>query len=287
MDLTFLGDVCLDINVVRGEPRHEIGGGVYHGAVTASRLGCQARVISKAPAADRHHFAAIEQAGAALEWLDSPASTSIRNDYPSDNPDDRISRVISQAEPFTAAEVAGIEVRALHVNPLWMGMVPPDLLPLLRPRVGLLGADAQGFLRRVAPDGSAAHQPWPQAAEYLHLLDLLKVDIVEAHTLTGLEDRFEAATALLGLGVGTVLLTHHQGVLAARSTERHERPWGSWTLEGRTGRGDTSTAAFLVGTLQGLGLADALDLSARVTSAKMQYRGPYRGDGPPPAASIR
>jgi sugar/nucleoside kinase (ribokinase family) len=287
MSVTFLGDVCLDINVVRGEPRHEIGGGVYHGAVTASRLGCTTRVLTKAPPLDRPHFAAIEEAGASVSWLPSVASTSIRNDYPSENPDDRISRVISRAEPFTAAELSGLEADALHVNPLWMGMVPPELLPLLRGRTRLLGADAQGFLRRVAPDGSAAHQPWPEAAEYLQLLDLLKVDIVEAHALTGLDDRFAAAAALLELGVGTVLLTHHQGVLATRGSELHERRWGAWTLEGRTGRGDTCTAAFLVGVLQGLPLERALDLSARVTTAKMQYRGPFRGDLSPSEAPTR
>ncbi len=277
MDLSFLGDVCLDINVVRGEPRREIGGGVYHGAVTASRLGADVRVITKAPVADRPHFDAIEQAGARITWIDTPACTSIRNDYPSENPDDRVSRVIAQADPFTAEELAGFSLRALHVNPLWMGMVPPELLAVLRPRVELLGADAQGFLRRVQPDGSAAHRPWPEAGEFLHLLDVLKVDIVEAHTLTGREDRHEAAVALLELGVGTVLLTHRDGVLAARGDERAEQPWGGWTLEGRTGRGDTSTASFLVGLLRGDSLDDALALSARVTSAKMQYRGPFRG----------
>jgi len=287
MSITFLGDVCLDINVVRGEPRHEIGGGVYHGAVTASGLGCEARVITKAPVADRHHFVAIEQAGARVTWLESPRSTSIRNDYPSENPDDRISRVISMAQPFSAAELEGLRAEVLHVNPLWMGMVPPELLAVLRPAVGLLGADAQGFLRRVASDGSAVHTPWPEAGEHLHHLDLLKVDIVEARTLTGLADRHDAAAALLELGVGTVLLTHQQGVLAARGTERRERDWGSWTLEGRTGRGDTCTAAFLVGLLRGDSLADALGLAARVTTAKMQYRGPYRGDASPPAVPIR
>jgi sugar/nucleoside kinase (ribokinase family) len=287
MALTFLGDVCLDVNVVRGQARDEIGGGVYHGAVTACRLGAPVRVITKARAEDRRHFAAIEQAGALITWLPSAAGTAIRNDYPSENPDDRISRVISQAEPFTARELAGFEFDALHVNPLWMGMVPPALLPLLRPRVRLLGADAQGFLRRVAPDGSAAHQPWPEAGAFLHLLDVLKVDIVEARTLTGLEDRHAAAAALLEQGVGTVLLTHRDGVLAARGEQLHEAPWGGWTLAGRTGRGDTCTAAFLVGLLRGEALPEALALAARVTSAKMQYRGPYRGEGSPSGPGIR
>ncbi len=104
------------------------------------------------------------------------------------------------------------------------------------------------------------------------------MDIVEARTLTGSSERHQAAAALLDMGIGTVLLTHHEGVLAATGEQCAERAWGDWTLEGRTGRGDTCTAAFLVGLARGLGLEDAVAQAARVTSAKMMYRGPYRGD---------
>jgi sugar/nucleoside kinase (ribokinase family) len=277
VSLTFLGDVSLDLNVVRGEVHREIGGGVYYGAVAASRLGAVVRVLSKAPEVDRPPFAAIADAGATLDWLDSPACTSIRNDYPSENPDERVSRVLSLAVPFTPGDIAGLEADLLHVNPLWMGMVPPDLLPLLRPRCRLLCADAQGFLRRVGPDGQAAHQPWLEAPRYLPLLDLLKVDATEAAVLTGCHERGAAAGVLLALGVRAVLLTHRDGVLVRDAQGTSEAPWSGWTLEGRTGRGDTCTAAFLVGLDRGLARADALALAARVTSEKMGYRGPYRG----------
>ncbi len=277
MTITFAGDVCLDINVVRGAARHEIGGGVYHGALTATRLGAACRVLTKARAADRPRFAAFEQAGVPVSWLPSASGTSIRNDYPSDDPDERVSRVISQAEPFTAADLEGLRTEVLHVNPLWMGMFPPELLPRARRCTRLLGADAQGFLRRVDADGTAAHRPWPEAARWLPLLDLLKVDIVEARSLTGCVQPLDAARALRQLGVGTVLLTHQDGVLAMDARDHCARDWSGWTLEGRTGRGDTCTAAFLVGLERGLSLAAAVALAVRVTSAKMQYRGPYRG----------
>ncbi len=55
-----------------------------------------------------------------------------------------------------------------------------------------------------------------------------------------------------------------------------ESPFTGFTVEGRTGRGDTCTAAFLVG-LQRMGLREATALAAEVTSRKMQYRGAYRG----------
>ena len=52
---------------------------------------------------------------------------------------------------------------------------------------------------------------------------------------------------------------------------------GTPTLEGRTGRGDTCTASFLVARGRGMDLADAAAFAAEVTSPKMQYRGSYRG----------
>lgn len=107
------------------------------------------------------------------------------------------------------------------------------------------------------------------------------MDAVEAAVLTGCSDHGAAAGVLQTLGVRTVLLTHRDGVPARDTGGTSEAAWGGWTLEGRTGRGDTCTAAFLVGLDRGLDRAAALSLAARVTSEKMSYRGPYRGMGPP------
>ena len=58
--------------------------------------------------------------------------------------------------------------------------------------------------------------------------------------------------------------------------ELHESAFTGFTVEGRTGRGDTCTEAFLVG-IRRMGLREATALAAEVTSKKMQYRGAYRG----------
>ena len=73
-----------------------------------------------------------------------------------------------------------------------------------------------------------------------------------------------------------MLLTHRQGLLAQEGDQVAEAPFGSYPLIGRTGRGDTATAAFLVAR-ETRDLGAAVRYAAQVTTAKMQYPGPYKG----------
>ena len=276
MTIAFVGDLSIDINVVRGVPHTVHGGGALIGGMTTHRLGIETTVYTKCSPEDREKFAEIERSGLPVVFLPGGGSTSIRNDYPTDDPDDRESTFLSRADPFNAADVAQMDADVLHINPLWMGQFPPDLLPLARERAELLGADAQGFLRHVHGDGTSTFSDWPEKAEYLPYLDLLKVDANEARHMTGLDDAELAARSLHELGASTVLLTHAGGLLVFDGKQVCEATFAPYTIEGRTGRGDTCTAAFVVGRrvrdLQG-----ATDFAAEITSAKMQYPGPYRG----------
>jgi sugar/nucleoside kinase (ribokinase family) len=180
------------------------------------------------------------------------------------------------ADPFTADDIAAVRADVVHVNPLWFGEFPVALLPQLKARTGLLGADAQGYLRHVNPDGTMGHRDLLDKRDVLSLLDVFKVDAAEAHVLTGQTDVRRAARAVHDLGPRIVLLTHRGGVCVYAGDEFYESPFTGFTLEGRTGRGDTCTAAFLVG-MQGGDLRAATALAAEVTSKKMQYRGTFRG----------
>lgn len=280
MKIVLVGHVCVDKNVVRGETETIGGGGVFHGGITAQRLGAEATVVTKAAESDRPSFNLMTEAGIKVIFLPTPTSTSIRNVYPSENPDERQSLLISRAEPFGAGDLDQIVAQnadVVHVNPLWFGEFPPSLLVALRPRVATLCADAQGFLRVAEPDGRLAHRDLAQKREVLSLLDLFKVDAKEAHVLTGEEDPRRAARAVHALGPKMVLLTHRDGVCVFDGGTVHEAAFSGFTLEGRTGRGDTCTASFLVARGRGMGLAEAVAFAGEVTSRKMQYRGPYRG----------
>jgi len=280
MRIVFVGHVCVDKNVVRGETETLYGGGVVHGAVTAQRLGAEAAVLTKCAEPDRPNFHLMSDIGAHVIFLPTQTSTSIRNVYPSDDPDDRESSLISRATPFGEADldmITGLNADVVHVNPLWFGEFPPPLLAALRPRVAMLCADAQGFLRVAGPDGRMAHRDFAGKREALTLLDLFKVDSKEAFLLTGEEQPQTATCAVHALGPRMVLLTHRDGVCVFDGSAFHESAFSGFTLEGRTGRGDTCTASFLIARGRGMDLADAAAFAAEVTSRKMQYRGPFRG----------
>jgi sugar/nucleoside kinase (ribokinase family) len=274
--IAFIGHVCVDKNLIRGQLETFYGGGVIHAAVTAKRLGAEVSVLTKCAEAEREHFTSFREAGVDATFLPSRASTSIRNEYPTGDPDDRRSFLISRADPFCAADIASLKADVVHLNPLWHGEFPFGLLPQLKRSAPLVGADAQGFLRHADADGTMTYRDLAEKRELLPLLDVFKVDTKEALILTGLEDVRPAAQAVHDLGPRIVVLTHRGGVCVYDGREFYESPFTGFTIEGRTGRGDTCTSAFLVGVHR-TGLREATALAAEVTSKKMQYRGAYRG----------
>jgi len=283
MKITFIGHVCIDKNVIRGEIETFYGGGVVHGAITAQRLGAQAAVLTKCSEADRVKFVCLQQAGVEATFLPSLASTSIKNAYADENPDDRRSHLISRADPFSPSDLESIKTSQVHLNPLWFGEFPLHLMPKLRRTANLLSGDAQGFLRHSGEGGELRYLDLAEKARVLPFFDVFKVDLNEAGILTGKKEIRQAARAVRELGPKTVLLTHAGGVCVFDGHDFHESPFTAYTLEGRTGRGDTCTGAFLVG-MQRTTLHEATAFAAEVTSRKMQYRGPYRGpNGFPPA----
>jgi sugar/nucleoside kinase (ribokinase family) len=280
MDILFVGHVCVDKNVVGGETETLYGGGVVHGAITAQRLGLSAAVVTKCAEADRANFRHLSDAGVQTVFLPSPSSTSIRNVYPSANPDERRSLLISRADPFSEEDlgrIVEVEADVVHLNPLWFGEFPPALIPSLRRYAPFLAADAQGFLRVAEADGRMVYRDLDDKRAVLSRLDLFKVDSKEALLLTGEEDPQRAVRAVQALGPRLVLLTHQGGVCVCDGPSVCSSAFTAWTLEGRTGRGDTCTASFLAGRRHGMSLQDATAYAAAITSAKMQYRGPYRG----------
>lgn len=275
MEITFIGHLCVDFIVLGGQTRFACGGGVFFGGIAAARLGARVKLYTKCAPADRERFTELDAAGVEVILLPSQTSTSMEDSFPTDHPDDRQSRVLSYAAPFTADDLRLIDADVLHISPLCRGEFPSELIPLARARARTLGLDVQGFLRFV-DDGEMVHQDWPEKRDYLRHVDLLKVDNREARVLTGETEIRPAVERLGAFGAKTVMLTHAEGVSVYDGDRLYESAFAPYSLDGRTGRGDTCTAAYLVARANEPQAA-ATRIAAEVTSKKMQYPGPYRG----------
>lgn len=278
--ITFIGHITRDINidVIVGKEKIEAGGGVLYGSVVASLLGVESTVVTKCARGDIDFFESLlREAGVKAFFLESVDTTTIRNEYYSSNPDSRESYLIRKAEPFTKEDLSFVpDCNVIHVNPLWYGEFKEEYIPLLRGKARFLSADAQGFLRRVEENGKMVYKEWPKE-ECLPFLDLLKVDAKEAKSMTGESDLRKACEIICSLGPRYVIVTHTDGVIVFSEGQYHEAQFEGWTLKGRTGRGDTCTAAFLVAFLfKGMNMKSATEFSAKVTSLKMRHPGPLR-----------
>ncbi len=278
--MIFLGHVSKDINVVKGIENIVPGGGALYGAFTARSLGEPTTVITKVAQKDRKLFEDMEGFGIDVIFLDSKETTSIKNVYPSENPDERTSTVVSRADPFSREDLESLKDiltnSDVHLTPLWYGEFPEDLIPVLREYALTLSGDAQGFLRHVE-DGKMVYRDWKRKDEFLKLFDVFKLDSKEAKILTGTDDPKEVFRILQDLGLREIVMTRSDGVHVMRDGEITFAPFGNWTLEGRTGRGDTCIASYLVLRKRKRSLKELTEVVALIATKKMQRPGPYRG----------
>lgn len=275
MKIIFIGHLSKDINIIKDREQIIPGGGVYYGAFVARSFGLETYVYTKLSLQDISLYRDMESYGINLVYFTSDATTTIKNVYPTDNPDDRVSKMIRKADPFREEEIEGIgQSDIIHISGLWHGEIPEHLIEVLRNKTTLLGLDAQGFLRNVDKDGNMVYMDWQDKDRYLPLVDIFKVDSREAEVLTGEKDLEKAIKMIAQFGPREILLTYRDGIKLWVQGEILEERFGGWTLEGRTGRGDTCMAGYLIHRHNGY--SNALKMTAEITTEKMKKPGPYR-----------
>ncbi|HOQ97240.1 MAG TPA: PfkB family carbohydrate kinase [Anaerolineae bacterium] len=274
-DVAFIGHYTKDTIVY---PDHEMvqdGGAYRFGAHVAVAMGLRAAVVTHLAREDRRATAELEAIGVRVVVHESPHSTCLRIVYPNDNPDMRSIYLTSQAEPFSVADVAGVQARAYHIGASVRGEVPAEVVRHLAGRGALVSLDAQGYTR-VAEGCELRADPWAASAEVLPWVSVFKVDAGEAEAITGEADIHAAIRRLAGLGPREVLLTHRGGVLVWAEGHTCEAPFAARSLAGRTGRGDTCTGAYVSRRLLGGSPEEACTWAAAVTSLKIEQPGPFR-----------
>lgn len=277
-DMAFIGHYTKDTIITKAGTRLVDGGAYFYGACASRRMGLATAAVTRLAREDFKSFAPLEALGATVRAIPSEKSTCLTLDYPTDNPDDRILSVASQASPFQAEDIEGIDASVWSVGASIRGEVCLEVVKAIKATGAKVGVDAQGYVR-IVKDGSIAYQgDWPAKSALLGACDVFKADVVEAELLTGHRDLKSAAKVLLKHGDMELVLTHGEGAVIWAEGRFFEAPFTPKSLVGRSGRGDTCLASYLAARfVLGMGPLDATFWAAALTSLKMEAVGPFSG----------
>jgi sugar/nucleoside kinase (ribokinase family) len=273
-DVAFLGHYTKDTIVSASGTRVVDGGACNYGANVAIRMGLRTAVVTRLADEDSHVIDALTRLGVDVLARATPQSTCLRLEYPTSNVDERVIYVTSSAGAFTSAEVQPLQARAILIGASMRGEVGMDVIQELGKKDTLLAADVQSFIR-VERDGILVPEPWPEKEQVMAHLDVLKTDAVEAELLTGESDIKVAARMMADMGPSEIVLTHRDGLLVYAGGQFNEAGFFPKELVGRSGRGDTSVAAYVAKRLTG-SPAEAAVWAAAVVSLKLEAEGPFR-----------
>lgn len=223
-----------------------LGGTATFAALTASRLGLVAAVVTRADESLLNELPALLPQ-IALATGPSPVTTAFENRY---DEGFRTQYLRARATPLELADVpaAWLTTPIILLGPLAQEIPPALLRNLPRQPGSLLAATPQGWLRRWDADGRVWPAAWEAAAELLPLLDVL---ILSHDDLLPFADnqRHAADAMLTEWSLSVPLLVATDGRCGATLFERgHSLHFPAYPASevDPTGAGDVFAAAFLV-----------------------------------------
>ena len=274
-DILFAGPASKDENIdVTGQKIIEAGGAAYFGSFSARAVGGEVFVALKVHPEDREIIDAYALDREHLCVLPSGKTTNMRNTYLTEDRERRITECLAQADPVCPEDIPDLDAKVCHVAGLLYGDYPKEIFPFLADR-GAVSADMQAFVRH-NENGQSVYHDWSDKRECMPCITYLKADAAEAEILTGLSDRREAAKALHALGAKEIFISFNSEMLVYDGSSYHSCPVKARNLSGRTGRGDTVFAAYLVKRVNGASVEEALLYATAAVSMKMEQPGPLR-----------
>lgn len=273
-DILIFGNYTKDTIVSKKGTRYVDGGGFNYGAHAAANSGKKVAAVTRLAKEDDRVVKKLESIGVDVYPTYTPSSTHMKLEYISDNPDERILTCTETAGTYTIEQFEGLDAKAILINGSVREEAPLELVKELRKRDSLLVADAQGFIRVIAPDKTLIHEEWPEKKDVLALIDILKADIVEAESLTGEKNVHTQAKILHQMGPKEIVITHRNGIVVYADGIFYEQTFTPKELVGRSGRGDTCIASYVASRLTSEP-AKAIVWSAAVTSLKLEAEGPF------------
>ncbi len=273
-DITMIGHISKDIMIYGEEVQKFTGGPVIYSSIAAALTGVDVHVITACREEDDSSLDIMRKQNVRVTRVDSRDTTSIENRYLSEDRERREVTLLSQADPFRVDRFPESDSRIYHLAGLFRGEIPDEFIPFLADK-GQVGIDAQGLLR-CSEEGELLFRNWDNIDRYMPYITYFKADAAEAEILTGVKDREIAARYLAEKGAREVILTHNNEVLLVMDESLYRAPYNPKNLSGRTGRGDTTFAAYMAKRLTA-GPEESVYYAAALCSIKMEAPGPFSG----------
>ena len=277
-DLAFVGHMCFDeIVPFEGTPRVAPGSAVLCGALAAARIGTKVAVVTRMAPKDEGILDPMRQSGIEVDVIPTEVTTYMKVVHPSADVDNREMFQLANAGLFATSDIPTLDAKQVHLAGITDQEFDLELVRGIKARGYRLSADMQSFVRQVDPvTRSISYGDVAQKAELASLLDMVKLDVVEAKVLTGTDDLERAAITFEEWGSPETLITRADGVLARVNGKTLWEPFSNRSVVGRTGRGDTTFAAYMARRLDH-DPAESLRFAAALVSLKMEKAGPFDG----------
>ncbi len=277
-DITFIGHMCYDeITAYQGTPHVAPGSAVLCGAMAAAGAGAKVAIVAKMATADEGILSPMTDRGVKAFVIAAKETTYSRVIHESPDPDVRRLILAKSAGFINPAEVPQLDSTFVHLAGISNEEFSMELMAGLKARGYSLSTDMQSFVRQVDPvTREIAFADVPAKRQIAALMDRLKLDVIEAKILTGTDNLEQAALAVESWGCPEVLITRQDGVLVRAAGVTHFEKFSNASIVGRTGRGDTTFAAYMAWRLKH-GPAESTRFAAALVSIKMEKKGPFTG----------
>jgi sugar/nucleoside kinase (ribokinase family) len=276
-------DLVLVGNVGRNEihgfdgTTEPIGGPIFHSALATSWSDKRVAVLTRIAAADVDLLEPLRRPGLAVFVVESPETTRGHIYYLSEDVDNRRHVLEKTAGPFSVADLPASESRLFHLVGHNRIEFPLEFMTGLRERGLAFSVDLQALVRRPnLQTGEVAYEDYPHKQEVAAIADKIKLDSVEAGLLTGTTDLEAAAIQFEKWGTPEVMVTSAAGALVRHRHKTYFERFTNKNVSGRTGRGDTVFASYLLRRFD-YDVADSLKFAAALCSIKMETPGPFNG----------
>ncbi len=280
-DFFCIGNISIDFIRTPSSETTFTGGAILNAVWVLHQLGYKVGVLTKTSKKDKFRIKEFPKFSSSdnLKWIESDKITSILNDYQTIDKERRVCTNLGQADPFNLSEIPNFQAKVIMYNGLVTGEINAKILKFLSKK-GKLVVDAQGLTRKVMSSNNMKLIPYENLKEIMPFIHYFKADAAEAEILTDIstvthEGRFKAAKKLLKMGANEVIISHNSELLVVSDKKQVTVPFKNRNLNGRTGRGDTCTAAYVSERFH-RNMEEAALFSAALTSLKIETPGPFK-----------